>query len=314
MSRCLERTSILFVIFFIFFSLRFTTFAQTENTQSKSWTIPRTPWGDPDLQGLWNNSTTTALEKPQAFEDKQFLSEAELTELEQLAQDRADQPPRPGDTGSYNAFWFDRGNLLSRTSLIIDPPNGKLPPRTAAGELRASWQRGSDSWRDRTLAERCITRGAPKRPGGYNNNFLIMQTPNLVIILQEMIHEVRFIFLDGRTHIPERIRQWTGSSRGRWENDTLVVETNNFKDDIVFNSYNCCPGSGSGLHLTEHFTLIDENTIDHQYTVTDPTTYTHPWTAAIPMRRFEGPIYEYACHEGNIGLEGSLSGARSQEK
>ncbi len=287
---------------------------ETQNREDASWTVPRTPWGDPDLQGLWNNSTTTPLERPTEYANKEFLTPEELAALDQAARDRADQPPRPGDTGSYNGFWFNRGNLLTRTSLIVDPADGRLPPMTLAGETRATWERGTDSWVDRNLAERCVTRGAPKRPGGYNNNFLIMQTPGYVAILQEMIHEVRFISLDERPPLPDGVRQWMGDSRGRWEGDTLVVETTNFKDDIRFNSYNCCPASGQGLHLTERFTRIDADTIDHRYTVTDPTIYAHPWTAAVPMTRFEGPMFEYACHEGNIGLEGILTGARAQEK
>ena len=287
---------------------------QAQTAPSDRWAPSRTPWGDPDLQGLWNNSTTTPLERPHELADKEFLTQEELVALDQQARDRADRPPRTGDTGSYNGFWFNRGSLLRRTSLIVDPPDGRLPPMTPAGEKRAAWERGTDSWENRNLAERCVTRGAPKRPGGYNNNFLIVQTPGFVAILQEMIHEVRFIPLDGRPHLPEGIQQWMGDSRGVWEGNTLVVETTNFKDGIVTNSYNCCPGSGADLHLTERFTRIDADTIEHRYTVTDPTTYAQPWTAAVPMTKFPGPMFEYACHEGNLGLEGILSGARAQEK
>ena len=289
-------------------------FAESQNIEAPSWAVPRTPWGAPDLQGFWNNSTTTPLERPQQFSDREFLTPEELAQLNQEALDRVDRPPRPGDTGSYNGFWFNRGSLLQRTSLIVNPSDGRLPPMTPAGQERAAWERGADSWEDRNLAERCVTRGAPKRPGGYNNNFHIMQTPNLVVILQEMIHEVRFIPLTERPHLPQNIRQWMGDSRGRWDGDTLVVETMNFRDGIVFNSYNCCPGSGAGLQLTERFTRVDTDTIDHRYTVNDPTTYAEPWTATIPMTRFEGPMFEYACHEGNVGLANILRGARAQEK
>ena len=279
-----------------------------------SWTAPRTPWGDPDLQGIWNNSTTTPLERPRELAGTAILSPEERAQRDQEALDRADRPPRPGDTGSYNAFWFNRGSLLPRTSLVVDPPAGRLPARTPAGQRRAAWERGTDSWEDRNLAERCVTRGAPKRRGGYNNNFHILQTPGFVAILQEMIHEVRFIPLDGRAHLPAGIRQWLGDSRGRWEGDTLVVETTNFRDGIRFNSYNCCPGAGAGLHLTERFTRVGPDTIDHRYTVSDPGTYTASWTAAVPLTRSAGPMFEYACHEGNVGLENILRGARAQER
>ena len=285
---------------------------QAQTTEEDTWTPPRTPWGDPDLQGLWNNSTTTPLERPRELAGREFLTDEEVADLEQQAQARADRPPAAGDPGNYNDFWFARGNLLKRTSLIVDPPDGRMPALTPEGEKRAEWQRGADSWENRNLAERCITRGAPKRPGGYNNNFLILQIPGYVAILQEMIHEVRFIPLDGRPHLD--IRQWLGESRGRWEGNTLVVETINFTDKIVSNSFNCCPGSGANLYLVERFTAVDAETIDYQYTVDDPTTYTKPWTAAIPMRKIPGPMYEYACHEGNYGLENILRGARAQER
>ena len=184
---------------------------------------------------------------------------------------------------------------------------------TPAGEARAAWSRGTDSWEDRNLAERCVTRGAPKRPGGYNNNFLILQTPGYVVILQEMIHEPRVIRIDDRPRIDDTIRLWMGDSRGRWEGDTLIVETINFRDDIVTNSYNCCPGASKNLRLVERFTRTGADTIDHRYTVTDPTTYAQPWTVAIPMTPFDGPMFEYACHEGNRGLENILTGARAGE-
>ncbi len=287
---------------------------QSQSASGAPWTAPRTPWGDPDLQGLWNNSTTTPLERPEEFADREFLTPEELARLNEERRARADRPPPPGNPGSYNEFWFNRGSLLRRTSLIVDPPDGRVPAMTPDGERRASWEQGTDSWEDRNLAERCLTRGAPRRPGGYNNNFHILQTPGLVAIFQEMVHEVRFIPLDGRPPLEGGIRQWVGDSRGRWEGDTLVVETANFPDGIVFNLFNCCPGSGGGLRLTERFTRTDADTIDYRYTVNDPTTYARPWTVAVPMIRFEGPLYEYACHEGNVGLENILRGARALER
>ena len=271
------------------------------------------PGGQPDLQGLWTNSTTTPLERPAAMADRAVLTDEEVAALDAQAVGRNDRPPRPGDPGTYNEFWWERGTRLKQTSLVVDPPDGRIPAMTADGQGRAGWARGGDSWTNRSLAERCITRGAPKRPGGYNNNFLILQTPGYVVILQEMIHEVRIIPLDGRPHVDDDVRFWMGDSRGRWEGDTLVVETTNFSDQIVFNSFNCCPGAGANLRLEERFTRVDADTIDHRYTVEDPATYAGPWTAAIPMTRLDGPIYEYACHEGNYGMENLLRGARVQE-
>ena len=172
----------------------------------------------------------------------------------------------------------------------------------------------ADSWEDRNLGERCLTRGVPKLPSGYNNNFLIVQTPGYVAILQEMIHEVRVIPLDGRPHIAKNIRQWLGDSRGHWEGNTLVVDTTNFRDEVRFTPYNCCGGAGENLHLIERFTRVDANTIDYQYTVDDPARFTRSWTVAVPLTKAPGPIYEYACHEGNYGMAGILAGARAEEK
>jgi hypothetical protein len=297
--------------------------ATTTNTAATRWTPLRTPWGDPDLQGVWNNSTTTPLERPSKLAGKQMLTDQEAAELDELAAQNADAPPRPGDTGTYNALWFDRGKSLRQTSLIIDPPDGRMPPMTPEAQQRAAARaedrrkRGpnlADSWEDRNLAERCITRGAPKLPGGYNNNFQILQAPGYVAILQEMIHEVRIIPLDKRPHIDRNIRQWMGDSRGHWEGDTLVVETSNFHENIINNSFNCCRGAGANLHVLERFRRVSADAIDYRYTVTDPTTWTRPWTASVPMTKSDGPIYEYACHEGNYGMFGILSGARAQEK
>ena len=282
------------------------------------WTVTgQTGWtegGHQVLHGLWTNSTTTPLERPAEMGDRTLLTEAEVAALDAQAAGRNDRPPRAGDPGTYNEFWWERGTRLRRTSLVVEPADGRIPTMTAAGRARAAWTRGSEDWTDRNLAERCLTRGAPKRPGGYNNNFLILQTAGYVVMLQEMIHEARIIPLDGRPHIDERIRLWMGDSRGRWDGDTLVVETTNFSEQIVFNSYNCCPGAGANLRLVEHFTRVDTDRIDHRYTVEDPATYVGPWTAAIPMTRFDGPIFEYACHERNYGMENLLRGARAQER
>jgi hypothetical protein len=286
-------------------------------------TVPRTPWGDPDLQGIWNNSTTTPLERPASAKGKEFLTARETAERDEHAERSADDAPAAGDPGTYNGFWFDRGKSLTRTSLIVDPPDGRLPPYTADAQKRLASRAESrrrqgpepaDGPEDRNLAERCITRGAPKLPGGYNNNFQIVQTPQYVAILQEMIHEVRIIPLDKRPHINSRVRLWLGDSRALWDGNTLVVDTTNYDERIVDNSFNCCRGAGANLHVIERFTRVDANTIDFRYTVDDPTTWTKSWTAVVPMTRSDEPIYEYACHEGNYGLAGILRGARVLEK
>jgi hypothetical protein len=193
-------------------------------------------------------------------------------------------------------------------------PEAQKQAQARAEDRRRRGPDPADTWEDRNLAERCITRGAPKLPGGYNNNFQIIQTHDYVAILQEMIHEVRFIPLDGRPHIPSQVRLWMGDSRGHWEGDTLVIDTTNFNNKIISNSFNCCPGAGSNLHVVERFTLVDRDTIDFRYTVDDPSTYTRSWTASVPMTRTEGPIFEYACHEGNYAMVDMLAGARAREK
>ena len=297
---------------------------------TKSWAVPRTADGQPDLQGIWANSTLTPLERPRELGDKQFFTEKEAAEyekkiLEHNNADRRDTQNAEADIAlAYNDFWYDRGTKIvptRRTSLIVDPPDGRIPPLTPDAQkreaARAEALRGhgpADSWEDRNLAERCLTRGAPKLPGGYNNNFMILQGPGYVAILQEMIHEVRVIPLDGRPHIPRNMRQWLGDSRGHWEGSTLVVDTTNFRDEVRSNLYYCCGIAGANLHLVERFTRVDNDTIDYQYTVDDPTTYTRPWTVALPMWRTEGPLYEYACHEANYGMSGILAGARAEEK
>ncbi len=297
---------------------------------TKTWSLPRTPDGQPDLQGIWSNATLTPLERPPELAGKQFFTEQEAAEyekkvLEHNNADRRDNADAQADIAlAYNDFWYDRGTKIvptRRTSLIVDPPDGRIPSLTPeaqkreAGRAEARRGRGpADSWEDRNLAERCLTRGAPKLPGGYNNNFLILQGPGYVAILQEMIHEVRVIPLNGRAHAAQNIRQWLGDSRGHWEGHTLVVDTTNFRDEIRFNLYYCCGIAGANLHLVERLTRVNNDTIDYQYTVDDPTTYTRPWTVAVPLWRTPGPIYEYACHEANYGMAGILAGARAEEK
>ncbi len=298
---------------------------------SKTWTQPRTPDGQPDMQGIWNNSTLMQLQRPREFANKQYLSEQETVELEtKLAQqgnwDRPGAPQQPGTGLGYNYVFWDAGTKLARidgrglTSLIIDPPDGRMPALTPEAQKREAARRAErakhgpfDSWLDLNLAERCITRASPKLPGGYNNNVQIIQTRDSFIMMSEMLHEVREIHLDGRPHLPQNVRQWQGDSIGHWEGDTLVVDTTNYNDDVRFASFNCCGPAGAGMHMTERFRRVDENTIDFRYTVADPTTFTRPWTVAVPMTRTEEPIFEYACHEGNYAMEDILKGARAEE-
>ena len=281
--------------------------------------LPRTPWGDPDLQGVWSIATLTPFERPATLADKQVLTEQEAAELEQQTlaannQDRRDGAGTDADVArAYNDFWWDRGTKLAptrQTSLVIDPPDGRVPPLTPEGQKRAAIRgaRGFDSWQDRSLWERCITRGLPMVPGPYNNNYQVLQTPVHVVILHEMIHDARVIPIDGRPHVSSNIRQWFGDSRGRWEGDTLVVVTKNFSEKTNFR------GAAEGLTLIERFTRVAPDTVRYEFTVDDPSTFTRNWTAAIPMTHTDEQIYEYACHEGNYGMVNLLSGARAQEK
>jgi len=279
--------------------------------------LPRTPDGHPDFHGIWNNSTQTPLQRPVSLGTKQFYTDAELEKLK--LHDHDTDALSSSDPGTYNQFWWEEGGFLRQTSLIVDPPNGRIPPLTAEGErrraeLRARSEDRSDNPEERNLAERCITRSVPKLPGGYNNNFQIVQTAGHVMIFQEMIHEARVIPLDGRPHAPAQVTSYLGDSRGRWEGDTLVVDTTNFRPNVDETSYNCCGGASDHLHIVEQFTLVDKDSIEYRYTVNDPTLFTRPWTVSVPMRRVDGPIYEYACHEGNIGMEGILRGGRDEDR
>jgi hypothetical protein len=293
--------------------------ASAARTAPARTTLPRTPWGDPDLQGIWSNATITPFERPSALADKPVLSEQEATEVEQQwlknnNQDRRDGAGTDADVSrAYNDFWWDRGtNVVStrQTSLVVDPPDGRVPALTPEGQKRAAARaaRGYDSWEDRSLWERCITRGLPMVPGPYNNNYQILQTPGYVVIVHEMIHDARIIPLDGRPHVGQNIRQWFGDARARWEGETLVVDTTNFADKANFR------GSAEGLHLIERFTRTNPTTVKYEFTIDDPSTFTKRWTVAIPMTKTDEPIYEYACHEGNYGMVNLLSGARVQEK
>jgi len=278
-------------------------------------TPPRTPWGDPDLQGQWNSQTSTPLQRPLEgpLAGKATISDDEAKALEDANRESFDQAPRAGDTGTYNAFWRDVGKPLSRTSLIVDPPNGRIPPLTPEGQQRLEAEqaerktRGSaDTYEDLAPWTRCISRGWNGIGSWYSSNSQIFQAPGYVVLLQELIHEARIIPLDGRPHLSKAIPQWMGDSRGHWEANTLVVETTNFDPRTNYQ------GSRDTLHLIERYTRVDENTIDYQFTINDPHTFTRPWTVSRPMRRITDgiSIFEYACHEGNYAMIGILEAAR----
>ena len=293
--------------------------------------ISRTAWGQPDLQGVWDFRTITPMERPADLAGKEFLSDEEAAELEQTraAADAGRDGEVPADiVGNYNTFWFDRGDSVvgtRRTSLVVDPPDGQVPPLTPAAErMRAAAEAARadtgphepspGGWVDdlgpNGLQVRCITgfnSGPPMTPGGYNNNVQLFQTPDTVVLLSEMNHNVRVVPLDARARVD--LRQWTGDSRGRWEGETLVVETVNFLRETSFMR----GGASADLHLTERFTRISPDVLLYEVTVDDPTTWTRPWTYAVPMQRNPEPLYEYACHEGNYAMEVILAGARAKE-
>jgi len=293
--------------------------------QGKTWTLPRTPDGHPDLQGTWSTATLTPLERPAELAGKQFFTKQEAAEYEKQFLQQANRDRRDGgadtDVGrAYNEFWFSRGSHLvasGRTSLIVDPADGKIPPLTAEAQKRQAERAAHasahqfDGPEERPLAERCIlwpTGGPPMLPGGYNNNYQIVQAPGYVMILVEMIHDVRMIPTDGRPHLPPEVRQWMGDSRGRWEGNTLVVDTTNFTDKTNFR------GASKDLHLIERFTRVSPETILYEFTVDDPAAFTRSWKAEIPMQKTDEPILEYACNEGNYAMSGVLGGARAEEK
>ena len=283
---------------------------------SKNYTPPRTPWGHPDISGTYTNSTIVPLERPANLKDKAELTDAEVAERAKTYRDTL-FAKRAGDTGFYNDFWWEWGKDIKRTSLIVDPPDGKLPLTAQAQERaktstrRASLQAAAE---DFNAFDRCITRSLPgsMMPGFYNHYYEIFQTPDYVVLRIELIHDVRIIPLDNRPHIGSGIKQWLGDSRGHWEGNTLVVETTNLNDKVADRGATFF-GVGPELRLTERFTRVDADSIDYRFTVEAPSTFTRPWTAAIPMWKSDLQIFEYACHEGNYAMPHSLSGARAVE-
>jgi len=303
---------------------------------AKAWAPPRAPDGHPDLQGTWTNATLTPLQRPAEFAAKPFFTEQQAATYEKrrLEETNVDRPEakRAGDPGAYNQAFFDRGTHVvksRRTSLVVDPPDGRVPPLTP--EAQAKFERAraeiarhpADGPEDRNLSERCVLfsgDGPPMLPEPYNNNYEIVQTPGYVAILAEMNHEVRTIPIDlnaraGLPHLPAGITQWRGDSRGHWEGDTLVVETTNikFNDQSHFGvAYDGM--SDQNLRVVERFTRTAPDTITYRATVDDPTVYTKPWTLEVFMTKSKGPLFEYACHEGNYGMVGILGGERAKEK
>jgi hypothetical protein len=296
---------------------------------ARPWTPPKTPWGEPDLQGVYSNKTITPFERPAEFAGKAELSGEETAELERRVVDRsADRRDNKGTDAdvsrAYNEFWWDRGTKVTtnRSSLLIDPPDGRVPPLTAEAQRRAEeeWKqpiyrgggangRGADWTTDRSLFERCITRGLPgaMSPSAYNNNYRVLQSPGYVAIQIEMLGGARIIPTDGSSHVHASLRQYMGDSRGHWEGNTLVVETTNFTNRTLYR------GAAENLTLVERFTKVDPNTLEYRFTVADPTTFVRPWTVSVPYLRTDEQLFEYACHEGNYGMEGILSGARVEE-
>jgi hypothetical protein len=306
-----------------------------QRPSAPAWTSPRTPGGQPDLEGVWTNNGVTPLQRPEALKDREFLTPAEVENLkrraaelfesqqagdligDRLFQEVIKDPnlrPFDPDTGNYNSFWLVDRSIDNRTSLIIDPPNGRLPARVAApanpGRRPAApaGAAGPSNPEEVNLGERCITYGVPWLVAGYNSYIQIFQTPNYVAILQEMIHDVRIVPLDGRPHVNGSLRLWNGDSRGRFEGNSLIVTTTNYSPKTRLQ------GSSENLRLVERFTRVSPDTLEYRLTFEDPTVWTTPWTMMIPLKRSEEPIHEYACHEGNHSLTGILAGARILEK
>jgi hypothetical protein len=302
----------------------------------KAWTPTRTPWGDPDLQGVWNDATSTPLQRPSARAGKDVLSDEEANEFQQelafdLTRDRRDGGPEADVNRAYNDHWMDARRLKitadRRTSLIVDPADGRIPPLVPLGPERqkaraaragaiARFNAGMPySPEEMSLPVRCIIRtdSPPYLPTIYNNDFQIFQSPGFVVIAPEMIHSARIIPLDGRPHLGKNLRQWLGDTRGRFDGSTLVIETTNFRTDdgVVFQGAN--PAT---YKITERLTRVAPDAISYEFTVEDPTTWTKPWTALIPWTRIDPAeqMYEYACHEDNYDIVHLLSGARTREK
>jgi hypothetical protein len=292
----------------------------------KAYTPPKTPDGQPDLQGFWTNSTYVPLERAQGV-TKEFYTPEEAQAAIKAAADREAEQTEPGTTADvhydFSQFGLDRSQSKFtsslRTSLVVDPPDGKIPPVNAQGQKRAADRAAArkaaggqyDSVQNMPIGSRCIIMGGsgpPMMNAGYNANYQIVQSPGYVMILTEMIHDVRVIPIDNRAQPPQGVRQWTGVSRGRWEGNTLVVETTNF------NGKNAFRGASENMKVTERFTRVADDVIDYKFTIEDPATWDRTWTAEAPLAKTEGPIFEFACHETNYGIANILAGARAEDK
>jgi hypothetical protein len=308
---------------------------------TRTWAAPRTPDGQPDLQGTWTNNSATPFQRPQELAGREHLTDVEVERLKKIAGQlfNGDTDAGFGDavftaawaaaqgkeadikkangfdvvTGNYNQFWLVDRSFDNRTS-VVTTPDGRIPPMTPDAQKKmadeAAYRKAhpADGPEDLPLGHRCVNFGVPKIGAGYNSYHQIFQTPTHVAILSEMAHEARIVPLDGRPHVSSNLRQWNGDARGHWEGDTLVVETTNLSPKSEF------MGSHENLRLTERFTRVAPDTLKYEVTLEDPTTWTKPWSAMIPMKRSTEPIYEYACHEGNEGLPGALSGERALER
>ena len=308
--------------------------------EAGGWTAPRTPWGDPDLMGTYTNKTITPVQRPEELAGQEFLSADERERLERERVERNERllhaPPRAtvagGNVGAYNNFWLDHGTRpTERTSLIVDPPDGRIPPVTPEYEAYASRRaeerltRGeADSYTDLQLNDRCIvwSAGPPMMPGPYNNTYMIFQTPDYIAIEVEMIHDTRIIPLDGRPHLPSHLRQYLGDMRGRWEGDTLVVETTNIQrtegepgvqgaDEFEIRASN--GRTDDTIRIVERFTRVADDTINYEFTVEDPSRWTRSFSGEFPFVQTDGNLYEYACHEGNYSMPNILGGERALE-
>jgi hypothetical protein len=304
--------------------------AQAPKAPAKATAPARLADGRPDLQGVWNFATITPLQRPKEFADREVLTAEEVARLESQAvsNEFVDRPPAAGDTGAYNRFWIDAGTKVvatHRTSLIVDPPDGRVPPLTARGEERdaalEAKSKAAAGPEDLTTWDRCLlgfNAGPPIIGGGYNANVRLFQTADHVVLLTEMVHDARIIPLDGRSPLPAHVRQWKGESRGRWDGDTLVIESSNFQaggtGTLSLKSGGLGFSTDENLHLTERIRRSNADTLTYEYTIDDPTVWTRPWTVSMTMRESAEPMYEYACHEGNYGITGILSGARAAEK
>jgi hypothetical protein len=312
--------------------------AKPTKTATDTWTTPRTVDGQPDLQGVWSNNSATPLERPKELAGRAFLTEQEVAAFKKKAGELFDNGNSDaafgdtvfesvlanvkgtksgfksvdGGTGDYSSVWTVAREWDNRTSLITDPSDGRLPPMTPEADKRQAGTsflgRKANGPEDRSLSERCITYGSPQLVAGYQSYYQLVQTSTSVVILTEMIHDARIVPLDGRPHLPSNIQTWLGDARGHWEGDTLVVDTTNFRPGVFRNV------STEKLHVVERFTRTGPDTLQWQLTIDDPGAWTKPWTAMIPLRSSNKAVYEYACHEGNYGLEAILAGARREDK